>query len=54
MQVATAPQYVCGAATFGWHLGTEIKSGHSTDCWRRGGHTAEKNAKVRSQGEFVS
>jgi hypothetical protein len=30
--LVTAPQYVFGAATPGWHLSTEIKSGHATDC----------------------
>jgi hypothetical protein len=30
--VMMEPQYVCGAAMLGWHLDTEIKSGHQTDC----------------------
>jgi hypothetical protein len=32
MKVATEPQYVFGAAMLGWHLSTEMKSGHETDC----------------------
>jgi hypothetical protein len=32
MQVATAPQDVLGAAMLGWHLSTDMKSGHETDC----------------------
>jgi hypothetical protein len=52
--VATDPQYVCGAATGG---GTRRqKSRQDTrptdDC--AGMHTAEKNEKIRSQGQFVS
>jgi hypothetical protein len=54
LQVATEPPYVCGAATCGWHLCTEIKSGHGTDCWLRWVYTAGKNDKIRSQGKFVS
>jgi len=26
------PQYVFGAATLAWHLHTEMKSEHATDC----------------------
>jgi hypothetical protein len=31
-QVATEPQYVCGAATRASHLFTEITSGHEIGC----------------------
>ena len=34
-KMATAPQYVCGAAMLGWHLGTEITSEHGTGRRRR-------------------
>jgi hypothetical protein len=45
---------VFGAATFGWHLRMEMKSGHGTDCELRWLHTAEKTEKIRSQEKFVS
>jgi len=54
MPVATAPQEVGGAATFGWHLCTEITSGHRTACWLRQTLESGKKAKNRSEGQFVS
>jgi hypothetical protein len=54
MHVATEPQYVCGAATLGWHQYTEIKAEHETDCCLRQTLESGKKAKNRSEGEFVS
>src|SRR4030095_50110 len=46
--MTTEPQYVFGAAMLGWHLDTEIKSEHQTDCrlrWDRcSGKKGEQSA----------
>jgi hypothetical protein len=52
--MTTEPQYVCGAAMLGWHLDTEIKSEHQSDCRLRRNPESGKKEKNRSQGKFVS
>jgi hypothetical protein len=54
MQVATEPQYVCGAAIVGGHQCTEIKAEHETDCYLRQALESGKKAKNRSEEECVS
>src|SRR5262249_221053 len=46
----TEPQDVCGAATPGWHLPTEMKSAHATDCRRRQALESGKTAKTPLRG----
>jgi hypothetical protein len=50
MQVATEPQYVCGAARLGGHQGTESTSAHETDGGLRSALESGKKAKNRSEG----
>jgi hypothetical protein len=52
--MTTEPQYVCGAATLGWHLRTEIKSEYAIDCRLRQDLESGKKRKIRSQDQFVS
>jgi hypothetical protein len=54
ISTAIEPQYVYGAATPGWHLHTEIKSEHATDCRVHQALESGKKAKTRSEGECVS
>jgi len=53
-KMTTEPRDVCGAAIRGWHLDTEIKSEHQSDCRLRQTPQSGKQAKNRSQGKFVS
>jgi hypothetical protein len=48
------PQYVFGAAMWGWHQGTEMQSAHATDGCLRQTLESGKQAKNRSQHQFVS
>jgi hypothetical protein len=47
-QVTTEPQDVCGAATLGGHLHTEITSAQATDCRLRQDQESGEKKKIRS------